>query len=99
MTLKVTKSIISWKLLMPNTNRYNTIRLDNLKSLEAFRMWIKENLPNLYRNKKIPDEHLLIFLSYIKRVMSEAEEIDKSFWLSLVRQLESNLKSINRVEE
>jgi len=42
-------------------NRYNFITQDNLKNIESFRLWLKENIAEIYEDKKIPDEHLLIF--------------------------------------
>jgi len=80
-------------------NRYNFITQDNLKNIESFRLWLKENIAEIYEDKKIPDEHLLIFLTYIKRAVSNAKDIDNSFWLKLIRQLESWIDAIKNVEK
>jgi hypothetical protein len=71
---------------------------EDLKTPQAFRTWITQKMEHLYENKEIPNDHLLIYLDYVERVVSESGEIDNPFWLKLVRQLRSNLKTLKRVE-
>ena len=84
---------------MQNTNLYKQLSLEDLKSVHSFRLWIKESLSHLYTNKEITNTHLLIYLDYMKSVIAEAENVDKPFWLNLIRQLENKLKSLKRVEK
>jgi len=84
---------------MSTQNQFDILKPINIQSIQAFRGWIKEKMPHLYPGKEIPEEHLLIFLGYVKNKVEEAREIDRAFWLSLIRGLESKINSIKRVEE
>lgn len=84
-------------------NKQSRISPEDLGGVEAFRVWIKNNLKHLYKpqeqDKKIPNEHLLIYLDYVKRVVIDSEQIEHPFWLRLIRTMESELQAIKRVEE
>ena len=40
---------------MPSKERYKNIVYSDVESPEAFRVWLKVNLPNLYNKKEIPN--------------------------------------------
>lgn len=84
---------------MPTTIRHQQITLKDLGNTHAFRTWIKNNLQHLYVRKNIPTEHLLIYLDYVKRIIQKDEQIDVPFWMDIIRKLESEIKSIKKVEE
>lgn len=83
---------------MPTKIRYQPITHKDLINPNVFRQWIKKNLEHLYIRKNIPNEHLLIYLDYIKSIISKAP-VDVPFWMDMVRKLESDIKSIKNVEE
>ncbi len=84
---------------MPTAIRYQKIMPQNLINPNAFRLWIKENLGHLYIRQNIPVDHLLIYLDYVRQTISKNEQIDVPFWMDMVRKLESEIKSIKKVEE
>lgn len=65
----------------------------------AFRNWIKNNLEHLYVRKNIPNDHLLIYLDYVKGVIGKSKDVDVPTWMDLIRKIESEIKSIKKVEE
>lgn len=81
---------------MQTTNKIEKLKQTDLQSPDNFRQWIKKNLNNLYQEKEVLDEHLLIYLDYIEKTISEIREIDRPYWLKVVRELKSNLESIKR---
>lgn len=70
----------------------------DLENAEAFRSWIRESLPSLYRDKNIDDNHLLIYLDYIKGVVNDNKELDRSTWNKLILKLDSDIKTIIKAE-
>jgi hypothetical protein len=81
---------------MPTNVKLNP---SDLVTVEAFRTWIKESLPNLYFQKEIPYQHLLIYLEYIRELISVNKELDSAFWNQITRDLESNIESLERNDD
>ncbi len=75
------------------------MKQEDLASVDNFRRWVKNNLSHIYHGKKIPQDHLLICLDYIRDVVNKSGEIDVPFWMQLIRELESDLKSIKEAEK
>lgn len=83
---------------MQNISKNSFIELKDLESLESFRVWINKQLNHLYKNKKIPNQHLLIYLSYMKDIVGESDKVYIPDWLEAIRSLEANIDSIERVK-
>lgn len=83
---------------MPSEIRFSKLNAEDLASPESFRIWIKKNLKNVYLNKEIPNEHLLIFLGYVNTLIFNDRSLDRNSWLSLIRDMESRLKSLKNME-
>lgn len=95
MTIKLT-TIDNWILLMQNNV---ALKQSDLVSPTSFEAWIRENLGHLYLRVKIPEEHLLIYLNYIKEMVLQHYEKDRSAWADLIRDLENKLQAIDRNKE
>jgi len=80
-------------------NRFQKLELSDIRSVNSFRIWIKNSLGNIYANKEVPNEHLLIYLNYVEEVVNNKENIDKVLWLKQLRKLESDIISLNKVEK
>ena len=81
---------------MPNKNRTDFLKFDNLKSAYDFRLWIEKDLKHYYGGDDIPNAHLLIFLDYIKEVAKNNQAIDRTMWLKILDDLEDKIKAIER---
>jgi hypothetical protein len=77
---------------------YDSIKQFNLKNPETFRQWVSDNLKGTYGKEEIPLSHLLIFLNYIRDEVTKSDKPDKSFWIKLIEDLESNFDSLKKVE-
>ena len=84
---------------MPTKIRYQKITPKDLTSPHAFKLWIQNNLEHLYVGKNIINEHLLIYLDYVEQVIRKSNQIDRPFWMEIIRKLNADLKSIKKVEE
>ncbi len=78
-------------------NNMDRLRISDLQDLESFKVWIRNAL-NDYKDDKIPSAHLLIYLNHIEGMVTENNNIDKNSWLELIRNLESKVSAIKRVE-
>lgn len=84
---------------MPTKIRFQTITPNDLANVNSFRKWIKKNLEHLYTRKDVPTEHLLIYIDYMKSIIQKNKKVDVPFWMSLIRKLDSDIKSLKKVEE
>jgi hypothetical protein len=69
----------------------------DLADVTALKNWLRKNL-GLYSHK-IPNAHLLIYIDYIKTMVMNEDNIDKGYWLDLIKDLESKVRTFKRVEE
>lgn len=74
------------------------LSIKDLSEVNHLRVWIKENLPNLYANKPIPLAHLLIYLEYIRTRVENNKDLDQVFWFKVIRELESKINSLRKTE-
>lgn len=82
---------------MSTSIRIKDLKPVDLESPQAFRTWIKTNMEHRYGGKEIPPTHLLIYLDYIESQIRKNNQIDKLFWLGLMRNLKSKFSSLKRV--
>jgi hypothetical protein len=75
------------------------LEAEDLFTVESFRRWIKKHFQHLYLKSDIPLEHLLIYLNYIRSLIFNLDDVDKSFWVKLIGNLEKDINSLKRVEE
>ncbi len=75
-------------------NNFGLINLKDLETPESFRNWIKKSLPQLYLNIKIPEDHLLIYLDYLKEKVIESQSLNQSYWMDLIRNLKTRIEVI-----
>jgi hypothetical protein len=83
---------------MPNTNKLAGLTISDLQDLESFKKWLRQHL-EFYDDGKISNSHLLIYLDYIEAEVMDNQNIDKGYWLQLVKNLETKIRSFKRVEK
>lgn len=72
----------------------NKLYLKDLESVHKFKAWIAETIKSY--SGEAPNEHLLIYIDYIKDKIKEEHEIDHSEWFSAINALVSRLESLGK---
>lgn len=78
--------------LKTETDKRGEISLSDILSGADFEKWVQENFI-IYNNKRVPVEHLFIFLKYIKEEIKKQKDIDKPFWHKTILELEKKLEA------
>ena len=79
--------------MLLNGKTYKTFNLDDLNSLISLEEWIKNNLSLYPDDEKVSDNHLKIFLEYIKYNAKEQRVTEKKEWFDEIDGL------IERIDE
>lgn len=73
------------------------LKLKHLKNKYSFQNWIKESLEDFYKDKEVPDKHLLIFLDkIIENKAFETRDNDRVEWLRRIRKIKENIDVVER---
>lgn len=83
---------------MQKQKRYDFLPLTALSSLAALKSWLKENISFYRFEKEISESDLLIYFDYIENKVRESQEIDRVFWLKLIRGLREKLRVVKNEE-
>lgn len=84
---------------MQTQNRYGKLQQKDLSSLANLKAWLKDNISIYKFEKDVGDQDLLIYIDYIENKVREYQgEIDKRFWLKLIRQLRERMRVIKETE-
>ena len=65
------------------------LTLNSFNSIVSFTDWILKTLPHKYPKEKVPDEHILIFLNFIKK-----EVIDQRLERETAKKFKEKIKRI-----
>jgi L-rhamnose isomerase len=73
------------------------LKLKDLETKYSFANWIKESLEDFYKDKEVPDKHLLIFLDkIIENKAFKARDNDRVEWLKRIRKIKENIDVVER---
>jgi len=75
------------------------LKLSDIESPESLRNWIKKNLENIYMNNEVSNDHLLIYLDYLKSNLKKTEEIDVPCWSRSLTKLQLTVEKLLKWEE
>jgi hypothetical protein len=70
------------------------IKISDLESLYSLKEWMKKTT-NIFMNKDISKNNMLIILDYLEDCIKRDESIDKSSWLKLLRKLKQRAGALN----
>jgi len=70
--------------------RYSELDISDIESLAAFRAWAGDKLI-FYAGGEVPEEHLLIYVTYIKGRIDESDAVDRLMWKKAIVALENRL--------
>lgn len=68
------------------------LKVSDLKSAASLKEWINAN-SNIFINKEISKDNMLIIIDYLYNYIKNGEESDKSIWLQLIRDIKKRVEA------